>query len=293
LFGNNSQYNIPLDKRPLNGSLKGMPKIFACLYPGCEKIYTNKSRLEIHCRTHTGEKPFKCKECGKAFNEKGNLKIHMRIHTGEKPYKCTFDECRKEFKAYGHLSDHLKRHLNIRPFVCESCGASFSRRNTLKTHSMIHSGEKPFVCEFADCGKKFSEKGNLKTHIKTHEKFEKAAKDFAQIEQTLVKNLGLEKYNQLYSKLNESKTNTCESNLQEEVEKLYNKEITLKSSSAENNTLDDSCQNGSCKTVFSFYDIKSERSWYEKDNDCENYSDIFRYAEQKNDNNIISLFFEN
>lgn len=92
----------------------------------------------------------------------------MRIHTGEKPYKCSFDGCDKVFKAYGHLSDHLKRHFNIRPFVCEICNAAFSRRNTLKTHNMTHSGEKPHTCPYSGCLKRFSEKGNMRTHLKTH-----------------------------------------------------------------------------------------------------------------------------
>ena len=92
----------------------------------------------------------------------------MRIHTGEKPYVCTFENCKKEFKAYGHLSDHLKRHYNIRPFECEVCKATFSRRNTLKTHSMVHTGEKPHMCPYVGCEKRFSEKGNMKTHYKTH-----------------------------------------------------------------------------------------------------------------------------
>jgi uncharacterized Zn-finger protein len=89
-------------------------KIYVCKDPKCRKKYTSRSRLVIHLRTHTGEKPFSCEKCDKSFNEKGNLKIHMRIHTGEKPYVCNFPNCGVSFKAAGHLSDHIKSHYNIR-----------------------------------------------------------------------------------------------------------------------------------------------------------------------------------
>ncbi len=95
----------------------------------------------------------------------------MRIHTGEKPYKCNYHGCFKNFKAYGHLRDHIKRHYNIKPFTCEICNTSFTRKNTLKTHYLVHSGEKPHQCTFEGCKKRFSEKGNMKTHFKTHVKY--------------------------------------------------------------------------------------------------------------------------
>ena len=94
--------------------------IYICPEPTCMKQYSCKSRLIIHLRTHTGEKPYSYEVCNKSFNEKGNLKIHMRIHTGEKPYVCNFEGCSKSFKAYGHLADHMKRHLNIKYYLAYS-----------------------------------------------------------------------------------------------------------------------------------------------------------------------------
>lgn len=44
----------------------------------CAKVFGSDSALQIHLRSHTGERPFKCNICGNRFSTKGNLKVHFQ-----------------------------------------------------------------------------------------------------------------------------------------------------------------------------------------------------------------------
>ena len=57
----------------------------------CKRSYSSASALQIHFRTHTGERPFKCNTCGKAFTTKGNLKVN-RIKTNNLENNLIFNE---------------------------------------------------------------------------------------------------------------------------------------------------------------------------------------------------------
>lgn len=60
-------------------------------------------------RTHTGEKPYKCKYCDRAFSQSNDLVKHTRSHVGDNTYKCP--DCPESFRLLGELRAHSKVHF--------------------------------------------------------------------------------------------------------------------------------------------------------------------------------------
>ncbi|CAL8398977.1 unnamed protein product [Boreogadus saida] len=110
---------------------KGQPCVL------CGKVFPNNSKMTIHMRTHTSEKPHRCDQCMKRFRRRYDLKIHMRIHSGEMPYKC--DQCMKGFKRSNDLKIHMRIHSGERPYRCNQCMMRFKQSCHLKMHMGIHS----------------------------------------------------------------------------------------------------------------------------------------------------------
>nr|XP_033482952.1 zinc finger protein 664-like [Epinephelus lanceolatus] len=126
--------------------------------------HSNSSMSEIHCKTHTAKKSFKCDTCGKALKFKCHLYTHMRIHTGERPYPCKI--CGRDFRYNRDLKVHMRTHTGENPFICKTCGRSFRENSYLKLHMRVHTGEKPFEC--TTCGKAFRRRSNFNVHMRTH-----------------------------------------------------------------------------------------------------------------------------
>ncbi|NXN14027.1 FOG1 protein, partial [Indicator maculatus] len=112
------------------------PNERVCPFPQCKKSCPSASSLEIHMRSHSGERPFVCLICLSAFTTKANCERHLKVHTDTLNGVC---------HSCGFISttrDILYSHLVTNHMICQpgSKGEVYSPGTTLPATKPLTTG---------------------------------------------------------------------------------------------------------------------------------------------------------
>uniref|UniRef100_A0A2A4JTY3 C2H2-type domain-containing protein n=1 Tax=Heliothis virescens TaxID=7102 RepID=A0A2A4JTY3_HELVI len=141
---------------------------FLCSWAGCGAVFSNKFKLEVHVRTHTGERLIACYHCGQHFAMNRKLCDHLRRQnvSPNSPFVCELcgTRCATEYL----LAEHTRQHVSS--YACSLCDMSVVSPAALANHVRYRhlAGAETRMHACPHCPYKAITRWDARMHILTH-----------------------------------------------------------------------------------------------------------------------------
>ncbi|XP_029613688.1 zinc finger protein ZFPM1 isoform X1 [Salmo trutta] len=143
------------------------PNERVCPFPQCNKSCPSASSLEIHMRTHSGERPFVCLICLSAFTTKANCERHLKVHTDTQNgvcHGCGFISTTRDI-LYSHL---VTSHMVCQPGSRSEVYSPGPGLPKLPLSTGLSPGDSGVVLKCQICGHITDSPSQLQQHVRTH-----------------------------------------------------------------------------------------------------------------------------
>ncbi|XP_030282429.1 zinc finger protein ZFPM1 isoform X2 [Sparus aurata] len=152
---------------PQDKPKESYPNERICPFPQCNKSCPSASSLEIHMRTHSGERPFVCLICLSAFTTKANCERHLKVHTDTLNgvcHGCGFVSTTRDI-LYSHL---VTSHMVCQPGSRSEVYSPGPGLPKLPLSTGLSPGDSGVVLKCQVCGHNCDSPAQLQQHVRTH-----------------------------------------------------------------------------------------------------------------------------